>query len=50
MPGQGEDRQPTVSHRWVHVLTLPLELCLTGGKLKQLRKQKAALSKRQCGE
>ncbi|NNU83639.1 sucrose-6-phosphate hydrolase [Geobacillus sp. BMUD] len=50
VPDQDEDRQPTVRHRWVHALTLPRELRLVDGKLrqtpvkelKQLRKQKVA--------
>ncbi len=52
VPGQDEDKHPTIAHRWIHALTLPRELKLKNGKLYQtpveelqmLRKDKIAYS------
>ncbi|EZP75385.1 sucrose-6-phosphate hydrolase [Parageobacillus genomosp. 1] len=52
VPDQDEDKHPTITHRWVHALTLPRELKLKDGKLYQtpveelqmLRKDKIAYS------
>ncbi|WP_134699409.1 sucrose-6-phosphate hydrolase [Ammoniphilus sp. YIM 78166] len=35
VPDQQEDQQPTISHKWVHTMTIPRELTLIDGKLYQ---------------
>jgi beta-fructofuranosidase len=35
VPEQDEDKHPTIPYKWVHAMTLPRELSIAGGKLRQ---------------